>query len=612
MIASRRRPSALRGLGLLVSSTLPLAPHAAEPQTLQPVVVTATRTPQPIDTVLADLRVIDADTIANAGPMTLTELLQARGGVEISATGGPGQVSSIFLRGSNASHVVLLIDGVRVNSATAGTNAFENLPLAQIERIEILRGVGSSLYGADAIGGVIQVFTKQAGADRTEASLGAGRWGTREASVGLGRRLGATRLSLQAGWRESDSFSATNETSSFSFEPDRDGYRNSNLGLNLDHDWAEGQSVGLRVMTSHGATHFDAGPGSDDVNRQRLSSTALESRNRLGAHWRSLVRLARGADHIRTEGAFPGFVDTDQDQATWQNDLSAFGGQWVAGLDWRREKVSSDTAYAKSTRTFRAVFVGYTARFDAHLIEASARHDDDSQFGGHGTGKLAYGYRFAPQWRASASLGSAFKAPSFNDLYYPSAFGFSGNPDLKPERARSTELALRHDGGALQGGLVLFRSSVRDLITVDPSFTTVINVNRARIRGATLDASFSDGMWTARGEFTHQQAEDTDTGSRLVRRARQYGSASLSATTGAWRAGVEWVLSGDRFDTAANSEASRMGGYGLVNLNASWFVTPSWSLSARLNNAADKRYELVQGYNTPGRNLFVSLAYAGL
>ncbi|HPM67360.1 MAG TPA: TonB-dependent receptor [Piscinibacter sp.] len=612
MFPSRRCPSALRGLGLLVSSTLPLASLAAEPQTLQPVVVTATRLPQPIDTVLADLRVIDADTIANAGPMTLTELLQTRGGVEISATGGPGQVSSIFLRGSNASHVVLLIDGVRVNSATAGTNAFENLPLAQIERIEILRGVGSSLYGADAIGGVIQVFTKQAGADRAEASIGAGRWGTREASVGLGRKFGDTRLSLQAGWRESESFSATNENASFSFEPDRDGYRNSNLGLNLDHDWAEGQSLGLHVMGSRGATHFDAGPGSDDVNRQRLSSTALESRNRLSADWRSLLRLARGADHIRTDGAFPGFVDTDQDQATWQNDVNALGGQWAAGLDWRREKVSSDTAYTVSTRTFRAVFVGYTARFDAHLIEASARHDDDSQFGGHGTGKLAYGYRFAPQWRASASLGTAFKAPSFNDLYYPSAFGFSGNPDLKPERARSAELALRHDGGALQGGLVLFRSSVRDLIAVDPSFTTVINVNRARLRGATVDASFSEGIWTARGEFTHQQAEDADTGTRLVRRARQYGSASLSATTGAWRAGVEWVLSGERFGTAANTEASRMGGYGLVNLNASWFVTPSWSLSARLNNAADKRYELVQGYNTPGRNLFVSLAYAAL
>lgn len=177
MFPVRPCPSALRGLGLLVSATLPLASLAAEPQTLQPVVVTATRMPQPIDTVLADLRVIDADTIANAGPMTLTELLQTRGGVEIAATGEPGQVSSIFLRGSNADHVVLLIDGVRVNSATAGTNAFENLPLAQIERIEILRGVGSSLYGADAIGGVIQVFTKQAGAERSEDQCGCGSLG---------------------------------------------------------------------------------------------------------------------------------------------------------------------------------------------------------------------------------------------------------------------------------------------------------------------------------------------------------------------------------------------------------------------------------------------------
>lgn len=612
MIASRRRPRALRGLGLLVSSTLPFATLAAEPQTLQPVVVTATRTPQPIDTVLADLRVIDADAIANAGPMTLTELLQLRGGVEISATGGPGQVSGIFLRGSNAGHVVLLVDGVRVNSATAGTNAFEHLPLAQIERIEILRGVGSSLYGADAIGGVIQVFTKQGGADRTEASVGAGRWGTRDASAGLGRNFGTTRLSLQAGWRESDSFSATKPTNTFSFDPDDDGYRNANLGVHLDHDWADGQSLAFRGMSSRGRTEFDAGPGTDDVNRQRLSSLALESRNRLDVNWRSLLRLARGADHIRTEGGFPGFFDTDQDQATWQNDVAALGGQWVAGLDWRREKVTSDTAFTTTTRSFRGLFAGYTARLGDHLVEASARHDDDSQFGGHGTGKLAYGVRLTPQWRASASLGTAFKAPSFNDLYYPLSFGFSGNPDLKPERARSAELALRHDGGALQGGLVVFASRVRDLIAVDPSFTTVVNVNRARIRGATLDAAWHEGMWTARGELTHQDAEDADTGDRLVRRARRFGSASLSATPGAWRAGVEWVVSGDRFGAASNSQDSRMGGYGLLNLNAAWFVTPRWTLSARLNNAGDKRYELVQGYNTPGRNLFVSLAYSDL
>ena len=370
--------------------------------------------------------------------------------------------------------------------------------------------------------------------------------------------------------------------------------------------------MGLHVLASRGATHFDAGPGSDDVNRQRLSSVALESRNRLSADWRSLLRIARGADHIRTEGGFPGFFDTDQDQASWQNDIAALGGQWVAGLEWRREKVSSDTAYTKTSRSFRALFVGYTARFDEHLIEASARHDDDSQFGGHGTGKLAWGYRFAPQWRVSASAGTAFKAPSFNDLYYPLSFGFSGNPDLKPERARSAELALRHDGGVLQGGLTVFASRVRDLIAVDPSFTTVINVNRARIRGATLDASLREGLWTARGEFTRQDAEDADTGTRLVRRARQYGSASLAAASGPWRAGAEWVVSGGRFGAADNADSSHIGGYGVLNLNAAWTLTPNWSVSARLNNALGKHYELVQGYNTPGRNLFVSLAYTDL
>lgn len=612
MIRSSRRPSALRGLGLLVSSTLPLASFAAEPQSLQPVVVTATRLPQPIDTVLSDLRVIDAETIANAGPMSLTELLRIRGGVEISANGGPGQVSGLFIRGSNAGHVVLLVDGVRVNSATAGTNAFEHIPLGQIERIEILRGVGSSLYGADAIGGVIQVFTKNAEAERTEASIGLGQWDTTESSVGLARRFGATRVSLQAGWRDSHAFSATNEQNAFSFDPDADGYRNTNLGLSAEHMFATGHSLALRALASRGRTEFDAGAGTDDVNRQRLSTLSLESRNQLSTSWRSLLRLARGADHIRTEGAFPGFFDTDQDQFTWQNDVAALGGQWVAGLEWRREKVASDTAFTQTTRRFNGVFAGYTARFGDHLLEASARRDDDSQFGAHGTGKLAWGVKVTPQWRASASVGTAFKAPSFNDLYYPLSFGFSGNPDLKPERARSTELALRHDGGSLQGGLTVFDSRVKDLIAVDPSFTTVINVNRARIRGATLDAAWRADVWTLRGEFTHQDAEDADTGKRLVRRARQYGSASLGVVLGAWRGGVEWVVSGDRFGTASNSEASRMGGYSLVNLNASWAVTPAWTLAARLNNLIDKRYELVQGYNTPGSNLFVSLSYSAL
>ncbi len=608
MPSLRRRPSAWCGLGLFLSC---LGAHAADATALAPVVVTATRTPQPVTAVLADLRVIDAETIERAGALSLAELLQVHGGVEISTTGGPGQVSGLFLRGANTNHVLLLVDGVRVNSATTGTNAFEHLPLAQIERIEILRGPGSSLYGADAIGGVIQVFTKQG--PRTQASLGAGRWGLREASLGLGRSFGATRLSLQAAAQRSSGFSATNDAASaFVFNPDDDAYRNTSLGLGAEHDLAAGQTLALRLTAARGTTDFDSGPGSDDVNRQRLGQLALESRNRIGAGWRSLLRLARGTDHLDTTGAFPGFFDTDQDQATWQNDLDLFGGTLSAGMEGRREQVESSTAYTRSSRRQWGVFGGWNGQLGAQLIEASLRHDHDSQFGGHGSGRLGWGWRFTPQWRVSAAAGTAFKAPSFNDLYYPESFGFSGNPELQPERSRSAELAARYDGAAGRAGLVLFENRIRDLIAVDPSFTTVINVNRARIRGLTLDGAWRSGPWRLRGEATLQLPQDETSDRLLVRRARQHGSAALDHDAGAWHAGAELVASGARFGTVANTEASRMGGYVLLHLTAGWRVAPEWTLSARLTNTFDKRYEIAQGYNTPRRNLFVSLAYSAL
>jgi vitamin B12 transporter len=515
-------------------------------------------------------------------------------------------VSGVFLRGSNANHVVLLIDGVRINSATAGTNAFENIPLEQIERIEILRGPASSLYGADAIGGVIQIFTRRE--PRTQARLGAGRWKSREGSVGLGRELGATRWSLQAGYRESDSFSATSEGHPFSFDPDDDAYRNSSLGLSASHDWAEDQTLAASLLHSDGTTRFDGGAG--DVNRQKLTTASIESRNRLHADWRSTLRIARGRDDIDTDGSFPSRFRTEQDQASWQNDVAALGGQWVAGLEWRRERVDSSTAYTRDRRTVRSAFGAYSAEWQGHLLQASVRRDDNSQFGAHTTGNLAYGLRLTPAWRLSASAGSAFKAPSFNDLYFPLSFGFSGNPDLEPERSRSAELGARYEAQGVQAGLTLFHTRIRELIAVDPSFSTVVNVNRARIRGATLHAAIERGDWTARGEFTHQDPRDAETDRQLVLRARRHASASLVFAPQPWRAGIELVASDTRYGTAANTPDSRLGGYALLNLHAGYALSREWSVSVRLNNAADKRYELVQDYNTPRRNVFVALDYA--
>ena len=619
-VARLRGPAGLAlalALAALALAPLVMAPvaYAAGPATLDPVVVTATRTPLPIAEALSDVVVIDAATIRDAGSASLAELLQSHAGAEIATNGGPGQTAGIFLRGANANHVVLLVDGVRVNSASAGTNAFENLPLAQIERIEIRRGPSSSLYGADAVGGVIQVFTRQG--PRTEARLGVGTWRGYEASAGIGREIGlgggSTRWSLQAGASGSRAFSATNPANTFSYDPDRDPTRNRHFSLTVEHAFAPGHSLTARALHSQTTTHFDsgldfAGNYSDDANRQRLAALSIESRNRIADDWTSLLRLARGTDDGRISGVFPSVFRTDQDQATWQNDVEALGGRLALGAEWRREHVASDTPFAVDRRSIRSLFASHAAQWGEHLLQVSARRDANSQFGSRTTGNAAYGYRVTPAWRLSAAAGTAFKAPSFNDLYYASPF-FSGNPALRPERSRSAEVALRYDDATWRAGLVRFDSRIADLIAVDSTFTTVDNVSRARIRGSTANAALRAGAWEARLEWTHQDATNADTGTRLVRRARDHGTAGIGAAFGAWRAGVDLVASGARYDAASNDPSSRLGGYALVNVHAAYRLAPEWTLSARVANLGDKLYEQVRGYNTAGRNLFVALAY---
>ena len=610
----------LRGLARLIALAaspfvLAALAHAAGPATLDPVFVTATRTPLALDAALSDVVLIDSQSIRDAGSATLAELLRLHGGAEIASNGGPGQTSGIFLRGSNANHVVLLIDGVRVNSASAGTNAFEAIPLSQIERIEIRRGPSSSLYGADAVGGVIQVFTRQG--PRTEARIGVGSWRGYEASAGIGREFGTTRFSLQAGASGSRAFSATHAANVFSFDADRDPTANRNLALTVGHEFAPGHAVTARWLESRSTTHFDSGLDfngnvngnySDDLNRQRLSAVSIESRNRIAANWTSSLRVARGTDDGRISGIYPSVFRTRQDQASWQNDFQALGGQLALGAEWRRERVTSDTPFTIEQRSIRSLFASHAAQWGAHLLQVSARHDANSQFGSRNTGNLAYGWRLTPAWRLSASAGTAFKAPSFNDLYYDSPF-FVGNPALRPERSRSAEVAARYDDGLLRAGLILFQSRIADLIAVDSSFTTVDNVSRARIRGATANAALRSGIWEARAEWTHQNPVNADTGLQLVRRARDHGTAGVLAASGPWRAGIDLTASGARFDSAANDPGSKLAGHALVDLHASYRLDPQWTLSARLANAGDKAYEQVRGYNTPGRNLFVALGW---
>lgn len=576
------------------------------------VVVTATRSPQYLKNVLSDVTVITRDQIAKSGQTSLVQLLQTAGGLEVAANGGPGQPSSVFLRGTNSNQVLVLLDGVRIGSATAGTAAFENIPLDQIDHVEILRGPASSLYGADAVGGVIQIFTRKgSGNIHPDGSIGYGSYDTSAASAGIGGASGPVRFHVQAGYTATEGFSATNpKAGAYIYNPDRDPYRNTNAGAQFSYEFQPGQEAGLEAFQSDGTTHFDSGPNTDDVNRHRNSAYAVYSRNRLTEGWQSLVRLGQGIDDYQViQGAYPGRYRTVQTQFTWQNDVSVPGGNLTLGLEHLNQRVASSTQYTQTSRNVNSAFGGYAAQFGKHTIQLNLRRDDNSQFGAESTGSLGYGYRFMPAWRFVGSVGTAFKAPTFNDLYWPLSYGYSGNPNLKPERSRNYEAGLRFDQAGQRFKAIYFDNHISDLIAINSTYTTVENIANARIRG--LEIGYHGELmgleWGA--DATFQQPEDADTGKLLARRAEQYGSLSLAKTVAGWRLGGEMIVSGRRYDSSSNNPASRMGGYAVYNLTASRPLTRDLSLVARWNNIFDREYTLVQGYNTPGSNLFVSLRY---
>ena len=579
----------------------------------EPVVVTATRIPQKLSETNQQAVVITREEIAASGHLSLVELLQARGGVEITNSGGLGQPSGVSMRGAEPRHTMVLIDGLRIGSATAGGTAFENIPLNQIERIEIVPGPLSSVYGSDSIGGVIQIFTRsEPGAS---ARFGYGSYGTREASASFGRRVNNTEFNFSAGGLESSSFDATKPALPFAqHNPDSDRYRNHNLSARMTQHLAAGHSLGFTAFQSEGAAHFDAGLATDDVNRQTLQAFSIFSRNRITANWSSLLRIGTTRDDSDTVGAFPGYFRTDQHQATWQNDLQLPIGTLVGGLEYLDQRVASNTLFKQTGRTVASAFGGYVGNFGAHGLQLNARHDDNSQFGGRDTGSLGYSYRVSGPLRVRASVGTAFKAPTFNDLYFPDfpPFFFS-NPNLRPERSRNREAGVDYRSGDRQLGVTIFQNDISDLITVftDPATFVSNTVNLARVRTEGVEIAWRGTLWgwQTRAQLTVQDPRDETTGSQLRRRAKQYGSVGAERTFGPWRFGADVIGSGERFDSTNEAPNTRMHGYGLLNLTAGYALARDWSINARWNNVLDREYELNQFFNTPGGNVFVWVAW---
>ena len=597
-----------RLLPIAIGTFFCASPISAQVPELPATVVTATRTPQRVTDLTSDVTLITREQIEQAGHSSLAQILQAQPGIQVTTSGGLGTVASVFMRGTNSDHIVVLVDGLRMSSATLGTTAFQNIPPSQIERIEIVRGPASSLYGADAIGGVIQIFTRAPeGPPRARASAGYGTYRTQEYTAGFGGTLGDTSFSLNAGHIDSGSFSATRPTSP-NFNPDRDSYRNTSVSARAAHRLSGDHELGATFFGSKGRNHFDSFPAAfDHVQDQTLAAYGLYSRNRFLPAWTSTVRLGRGLDESTSVSGPTSVFKTRQNQATWQNDIKTPLGDLLLGAEYLNQKVGGNVAFTVLERTTRSLLAGYTGRYDAHTLQANVRNDHDSQFGGHATGSVGYGYALAPGWRVSAGYGTAFKAPSFNQLYFP---GF-GNPNLRPESSRSIEAALKYAAGAHSAGVVAYRNRVRDLIVnvFDPATFLLqpMNVNVAEIDGVTLTYGYARDGWSVRANADVVDPDDKTSGLVLPRRAKQHGALVVARDIGPWSAGAELFASGYRYDDTANTR--RLGGYALVHAFASYRFTRAWSLFARVNNLFDKDYELVRTFTTPGRNVFVALRY---
>ena len=592
-------------LFLLVPFVGPAA-FAAE-ATLQPeVVVTAARVVQTVDETLADVSVLTREDIETSVARDVSDLLRLQAGIDIARTGGPGGQTSVFLRGTNNNHVLVLVDGVRVASLNTGVFTWETLPLANVERIEIVRGPRASYWGSDAIGGVIQIFTRKLSAPT--ASLGYGSYGDAQANVGFAHRGAEGGYSIQAGARDYGGFPSQNENG-FAFEDKDHGLRNRHFSVRADQRWGR-HSFDTSWMRSQGTTEFSG--GASQFTEQAFNGAWSAS---LATNWQHRLAYGYASEDYSTPAFLAQFL-TRRDSLGWQNEVGLGESQrLILGVDYVRERGENrdtfgDTAVYRERRENTGIYAGWHSTVGAFDGEAALRFDDNSVFGGQGTGSLAAGWRFSESTRAHASYGLGFRGPTLNEQYSPGFGGlFAGNAALQPEESRSAELGIEHvfgDGQTLKA--TAFDTRIRNLISFSGVDFQAENIARARIPGAELRHEKQSGDWLITSSWTWQNPRDEASDSALLRRPRNKIATTIDRQLGTrGRIGAELLHAGAREDVGG----VRLPSYALLNLRANWSLSPRWKLAARLENLGDRDYELAHGYNTPGRSGFVEIQWTG-
>lgn len=618
-----RRLAAACCLFPLAATAQTSSPGSAVPM-LRDIVVTASRSPEPLADVVGDVTVIGPEQLAETRGDGIAEIIGRAPGVQFTTTGGPQTQTSIYLRGAKPSQTLVLIDGMRINSSTMGGINFPTIDPATIERIEILRGAASSLYGSDAIGGVINIITKQGEQNRplsAWANIGYGTYETARSSLGLSGAASGWDYSFSTSAATSKGFDALRRrkadgTVIAGYYPDKDGYRSHTVSGTLGYRWAEGHRIGLTAYNGYTRGDYDNEftpyPNTYAIYRQQAYS--LTSTDSITGWWESELRFGFTKDDNDNRSDSSSVFNSLKRHYSWTNTFRPHADHRISVLLERQEErvQATTTRYDQDARDTNAAALIYKGRVNRLHTQASVRNDNISGYGNQTTGSLGLDFDLTDTWQIGIAGNTGFHAPTFNDLYYPGFGGlYQGNPDLKPEKSKNIEAHLVYEGERDTVRITAFQNKIRNLIATSPSFPfSPENIGSATLLGLTLEGSHRFNNTTLRGsiDLLDPRNDNPKPGedSQLPLRARQVFHLSAEHRIQALKVGAEYQYTGNRLDSVTKT---RLGGYSLVNLTAAYDFSKSLGVQVRWNNVLDKDYVLVDGYNTPGSNVFVNLSW---
>ena len=579
---------------------------------LAPVTVTATRSEHKS---MSSTTVISRQDIERKQIRTIEGALRGVAGINISNNGGVGKQTSIYLRGTESDHILVLIDGVRAGSATSGAAAWQHIPVSEIDSIEVIRGPKSSLYGADAIGGVIHIHTRNASNAKAKISptfsVGGGSYGHYKVQGGVSGKVGKAWYNLNASHEQTEGFNSCAGALSygcFTNEPDRDGYENHAASFRLGYQLTDWLSLEGHTLYSGGSTEYD-GSFQNEADYTQLIYGGKAVIQALD-FWK--IDLSAGASQDKStnflNGLKKGVFDTQRVSFSALNNFTLAPEHiFSLGYDFLDDSIESSNTYAETSRNNHAVFIQYQGEFLQNQVQVAYRSDHNEQFGQNSTWNASWGYDFNNGILVSASYGTGFKAPTFNELYFP---GF-GNSQLKPEKSESYEIGIKGDHDKWNWSLNGYLTNIDNMIAYDSSIFLPNNLSKAQIMGleAVVGGEIYDFDIQLNYNALDPKSKDVATsGNVLARRAQQLFRIDVDRQIGDASIGTTVNFEGRRFDDLQNTR--EIAAFVTWDLRAEYQLLEQFTLQGSVDNILNTQYQTASGYNSAGVTVFVNFKYA--